>query len=66
MTSYTTETIDNTTYFSVEDARGNSTMMWELFGTVFVQTNSSPAKALQDISKRSKSVEMLCSIVGVK
>ena len=63
MFNFTTETLDNTTFYTTTNARGTITMMFEMFGTVFVQVNSSPAKALQDIVKQSKDVKNLTLVM---
>lgn len=62
MFEFTTETLDGTTYYTTVNARGTTTMMFEMFGTVFVQVNRSPAKALEDIKKPSKDVKNLLSV----
>ena len=61
MFEFTKETLDGTTYYATTNARGTTTMMFEMCGTVFVQVNRSPAKAMQDIAKPSKQVKDLLS-----
>ena len=62
MFTFTKETLTGTNYYTTVNARGTTTMMFEMCGTVFVQTNRSPAKALQDIAKPSKQVKDLLSV----
>lgn len=61
--TYETEIIDGTHYITTTNARGTTTMMFEMFGTMFVQVNRSPAKALKDIAKQSKDVKNLLSVL---
>ena len=56
--SFTTETLDNTTYFSTTTGKSTTTM-FVMNGTTFVAVNMSPPKALQDIAKQSKAVKNL-------
>ena len=65
MTTFTYETsiLDGTYYISTENARGTVTTMFEMCGTMFVQVNRSPAKALKDIVKPSKDVKNLLSVL---
>jgi len=62
MFTFTKETLDNTNYFATTNARGTVTTMFKMCGTVFVQVNRSPAKALVDIAKPSKDVKNLISV----
>lgn len=64
MTNIQTEVLDGTTYFSAESARGNVTTVWDLFGTVFVQTNRSAPKAMADIAKPSKDVKAIVAYMA--
>ena len=66
MFEYTTETLEGTTYYTTVNSRGTVTMMFELSGTVFVQVNSSPVKALEDIKKQSKQVKFLAEVMETK
>ena len=63
MFTFTTETLSGITYYTTVNARGTSTMIFESFGTMFVQVNRSPAKALEDIKKPSKDVKNLLSVM---
>lgn len=63
MINVTTETLDGVTYLTTTNARGNTTMVYRMFGTTFVQTNRSPAQALQDIAKPSKDAKALVAIL---
>ena len=65
MTTFTYETsiLDGTHYISTTNTRGTVTTMFEMFGTMFVQVNRSPAKALKDIAKPSKDVKNLLSVL---
>lgn len=53
MFTFTKEIIDGTTYLTTTNSRGNTTMLFESFGEIFIQVNRSPAKALVDIAKPS-------------
>ena len=59
MFTFTKEIIDGTTYLTTTNARGNTTMLFESFGEIFIQTNRSPAKALVDIAKPSACAKSL-------
>ena len=59
---YTTTTLDGVTYYEAQDARGNVTTVFEMCGTVFVQTNRTPAKALEDVKNLSKTAAALVDI----
>ena len=61
--NYTTETLDNTTYYSTTTGKFTTTM-FEMNGTTFVGVNKSPVKALQDIVKQSKAVKNLLTVIG--
>ena len=61
--NYTKTTLDNTDYFETTNARGNITTVWEMCGTLFVQTNRSPARAFQDIAKPSKDAVALIAVM---
>ena len=61
--AYNTEILDGTHYIMTTNARGTTTMMFEMAGTMFVQVNSSPAQALKDIAKQSKDVKNLLSVL---
>ena len=65
MTTFTYEAsiIDGTHYIMTTNTRGTTTMMFEMCGTMFVQVNRSPAKALKDIVKQSKDVKNLLSVL---
>ena len=64
--SYTTETLGGTTYYSAVSERGHTTMVWEDFGLIFVQTNKAPPRALKDIAKPSKLAKLLIEIMEEK
>ena len=59
MFTFNKEVIDGVSYFTTVSAKGHTTMMFEMCGTVFVQVNRSAAKALADISKPSQAVNDL-------
>lgn len=62
MFTFTKETLDGINYFTTVNASGTTTMIFEMYGTVFVQVNRSPAKALEDIKKPSKDVQNLMMV----
>ena len=64
MINVTTEILDGITYLSTVNSRRNATTVWELLGTIFVQTNRSAPRALQDIAKPSKEAKALVSFLG--
>ena len=61
--NYNTETLGNTTYFSAVSERGHTTTVFNMDGTTFVQTNKTPARAIQDIAKPTKLATALIEIM---
>jgi len=60
---YTVETIDGDKYFTTVNSRGNQTMVFRMCGDVFVQTNSTPPKAVADSKRLSKDAKALIEIL---
>jgi hypothetical protein len=58
------EIIENTKYYSTVDARGNSTMVFVWDGQMHVQTNSSPARCVEDAKRLSKTAKALIEYVS--
>ena len=61
--TYETEILDGIHYISTTNARGTTTTIFEMSGTIFVGVNRSPVKALVDIKKPSKDVKNLLTIM---
>ncbi len=53
------EIIENTKYYSTVDARGNSTMVFVWGDDMYVQTNNSPARHVEDVKRLSKAAKAL-------
>jgi hypothetical protein len=57
------EIIENTKYYSTVDARGNSTMVFVWGDDMYVQTNNSPARHIEDVKRLSKAAKVLIEFV---
>ena len=57
------EIIENTKYYSTVDARGNSTMVFVWGDDMYVQTNNSPARHVEDVKRLSKAAKALIEFV---
>ena len=57
------EIIENTKYYSTVDARGNSTMVFVWGDDMYVQTNNSPARHVEDVKRLSKAAKSLIEFV---
>ena len=57
------EIIEKTKYYSTVDARGNSTMVFVWGDDMYVQTNNSPARHVEDVKRLSKAAKALIEFV---
>lgn len=58
------EIIDNDKYYSTTDSRGNTTMVFVWDGQMYVQTNNSPARCIEDVKRLSKTAKALVEYVS--
>ena len=63
MLNVNVEIIENNKYYSTVDARGNTTMVFVWDGEMYVQTNNSPARHIEDIKRLSKTAKALIEYV---
>ncbi|UVD32309.1 hypothetical protein [Vibrio phage vB_VaM_H2] len=58
------EIIENNKYYSTVDAKGNTTMVFVWDGQMYVQTNNSPARCVEDVKRLSKTAKALIEYVS--
>ena len=58
------EIIDGNKYYTAVDAKGNSTMVFVWDGQMYIQTNNSPARCIEDVKRLSKTAKALIEYVS--
>lgn len=58
------EIIEGNKYYTALDAKGNSTMVFVWDGQMYVQTNNSPARCVEDVKRLSKTAKALIEYVS--
>lgn len=58
------EIIENNKYYTAQDAKGNTTMVFVWDGQMYVQTNKSPARCVEDVKRLSKTAKALIEYVS--
>lgn len=58
------EIIEGNKYYSTVDAKGNTTMVFVWDGQMYVQTNTSPARCVEDVKRLSKTAKALIEYVS--
>lgn len=58
------EIIEGNKYYTSADAKGNATMVFVWDGQMYVQTNNSPARCIEDVKRLSKTAKALIEYVS--
>lgn len=56
--------IEGNKYYSTVDTKGNSTMIFVWDGQMYVKTNNSPARCIEDVKRLSKTAKALIEYVN--